>query len=130
MVFITNWWHSIAKQFGIGQRRSVLCISNGNYCESQQRVAITFTRKTTPAPTNIPSPFIVCEDRPIGNLMANINWYYTPTGGAKIPINTPLVDGATYYASQIGECGESVSRSEIVITLRATPPPVSLFNEI
>jgi hypothetical protein len=30
----------------------------------------------------------------------NILWYSTPFGGTPLPLNTPLVSGVTYYASQ------------------------------
>jgi len=45
----------------------------------------------------------------------NIIWYSAAVGGTQLPINTPLVDGSTYYASQ-NELGcESTTRLSVTV---------------
>jgi len=97
-------------------------------CESLTRFEVLTTAGITPPPSDIPSPYMICEAS-ISLVSGNTNWYLTPTGGSKLPNETKLIDGATYYASQIGQCGESVARTEVKIMIRKTPPPVSLVNE-
>ncbi len=49
-------------------------------------------------------------------------WYATPTGGMPLPLNTVLVNGGHYYASQtVGGC-ESATRFHVMVSV-VTPAP-------
>ncbi len=52
----------------------------------------------------------------------NIFWFDQEQGGIPLDIETPLVDGETYYATQLEPgCGESTSRLAVTVTLDTTP---------
>nr|MDA3847425.1 hypothetical protein [Vallitaleaceae bacterium] len=44
-------------------------------------------------------------------------WYDAPSGGSALPINTPLVDGVTYYVEIDNGACTSTSRTSVAITL-------------
>ncbi|MEJ1238018.1 Ig-like domain-containing protein [Chryseolinea sp. T2] len=96
-------------------------------CESSDRLKVTFSQIVIPAPAL--NDFPVCEGTPIGYLVANVNWYSAPSGGTKLPLNTTIISGTTYYASQLAACGESTVRTPVVLTVKTTPAPVPLLGE-
>lgn len=62
----------------------------------------------------------LCSDSTIANLTAtgtNIQWYSTSTGGTALASTTALVNGTTYYASQMVSGCESTNRLAVTITL-------------
>jgi len=93
--------------------------ANGIKC----RKNITITVVNTPSPTG-PSTQSLCNNTTIKDLVingSNIVWYATATSTTPLNINTPLVNGTTYFASQtIGGC-ESKSRFATLISIINVP---------
>jgi alpha-tubulin suppressor-like RCC1 family protein len=100
-----------------------------NGCESSTRLEIVTNAEITPAPTYIPSIKVLCGEFNIYTAFFNNPVYLTPTGGSRIPTETKVIDGNTYYVSEVGKCGESLARTKTVIKINRTPPPISLANE-
>jgi hypothetical protein len=78
---------------------SVAVTTNGVTCT--KRITITVL-PTTPAPTGA-NNYTMTQGATLANIAVtgqNILWYSTPFGGTPLPLNTPLVSGVTYYASQ------------------------------
>jgi len=71
----------------------------------------------TPAPTGNSSQSF-CSSQTLANLVvtgSNIQWYDAPTGGNLLPDTTVLVDGTTYYASQVVGACESTTRLPVTV---------------
>src|SRR5690606_41669475 len=52
----------------------------------------------------------------------SVHWHTAATDGTPFP--TPRSsDLGTYYAAQVGDNCESVSRTEVTVTITKTPPP-------
>ncbi len=102
-----------------------------NGCESSSRLEIVTNAEITPAPTYIASIREVCGEFNIYSVFSVLYnpVYLTPTGGSRIPIQTKVIDGNTYYVSEVGKCGESLARTKTVIKINRTPSPISLANE-
>ncbi|MCE2892870.1 MAG: T9SS type A sorting domain-containing protein [Flammeovirgaceae bacterium] len=69
-----------------------------------------------------------CTSATVGNLKANgtnVRWYSSPFGGMPLSMNTIVLSGSRYYASQFVNSCESISRFEItaLINNTQTPPP-------
>ena len=93
-----------------------LLVSSGTFdCPEDLKRYILFTGTITPLPSGIsPQPFVA--NYTLANLIvagSNVLWYSsqsqcaqniisktTQTNDVPLPLNTPLVNGATYYASQ------------------------------
>lgn len=81
----------------------------------------------TPVPPVAPFTQTLPFNSTLANLVVsgqNILWYANPTAGRSItelplPISTPLVNGATYYASQTVNGIESKERMPVTVTLSA-----------
>jgi hypothetical protein len=54
-----------------------------------------------------------------------VKWYAASTGGTALALNTPLVDGTTYYASQTLNGVESTTRLAVTATLVTQAAPAS-----
>jgi len=76
-----------------------------NSCESDQRTAINVSISTiTPPVGNTSQVFCALNNPTLADFIVtsqNITWYDSASGGSQLPQNTPLTDGATYYATQI-----------------------------
>ncbi len=95
--------------------------TNGNTC----RKSITITVKDTPAPTGTGSQ-LFCDDKSIGDLAVNgtaIIWYPTATSTSAINNNTPLVNGANYFATQTVDGCESTNRFQTTVSIVKVPSP-------
>jgi mucin-2 len=86
----------------------------------------------------------------VGDLVAsgNNNWYPTASSALALPLNTPLVNGQSYFATTVDPPCESLIRFEVVATLVApsnagtngtrnfcvaslsTTPPFNLFSQL
>lgn len=95
--------------------------TNGSTC----RKSITITVKNTPAPTGTGSQ-LFCDDKSIGDLAVNgtaIIWYPTSTSSSAINNNTPLVNGANYFATQTVDGCESTNRFQTTVSIVKVPSP-------
>jgi gliding motility-associated-like protein len=96
-------------------------------CESTTRLAVTVTISDPAAPTgNATQAFCAISNPTVASLTATgtgIQWYSTATGGTPLPVTTALVNGNTYYASQIiGGC-ESTTRLAVIVTVSDPAAP-------
>jgi hypothetical protein len=86
---------------------------------------------TTPAPTgNSVQNF--CNSATINDIIANgsiIKWYDASTDGNLLSIETPLVNGQTYYASQTVNGCESQSRLAVTAIIINTSEPTGFSTQ-
>ncbi|MNU64532.1 Beta-propeller repeat protein [compost metagenome] len=90
-----------------------------NGCESPDRFAVTVTVNQINTPTGSPEQFF-CDSISVNDLSivgSNIQWYTTPTGNILIDSSMNLVDGNTYYASQIINGCESIDRLAVTVII-------------
>lgn len=81
------------------------------------RKFITITVNNTPPPSGSFNQIMV-QGSILSNLVItgqNIQWYSTPFGGTPLPLNTLLVNGTTYYASQTINGCESQDRFPVIV---------------
>ena len=86
-------------------------------------VSITINDTTTPTGA-ITQAF--CDSANVADLIATgttIQWYEEPTGGSPLDPSTDLIDGETYYATQMDDITgcESSIRLEVTVTISTTP---------
>ena len=93
----------------------------------------TFTLvPVTPPPTGN-SPQTVCAGATLNQLQvtgSSIQWYANASGGSPISNATPLVNGATYYASQTVSGQESQTRLAVTVTLQYPPASAPALQNI
>jgi len=100
-------------------------------CASANSSAHTITVNAIPsAPTgNATQTFCTGNNPKVSDLTAsgsNIKWYNAAAAGSVFASNTPLVNGATYYASQTVSGCESSSRLSVTATiLTCTGPDIA-----
>ena len=96
-------------------------------CESK-KVPIKVIAPTVNPPIADALQYVCKENKPtIANLSpngSNINWYLSPTGGGKLPLNTPLTE-TKYYATITLNC-ESQQRLEV--NVKFDNPPLPTLN--
>ncbi len=84
----------------------------------------TFTLvPVTPPPTGN-SPQTVCAGATLNQLVvtgSSIQWYANASGGSPLSNATPLVNGATYYASQTISGQESQTRLAVTVNVISAP---------
>lgn len=94
-------------------------------CESAERLAVLVTISATPAPVGSAAQSFCANATPtVGDLDAsgdNIIWYSEATGGTALSSGTPLVGGATYYATQTNTDCESTDRLAVQVTVHPSP---------
>jgi uncharacterized delta-60 repeat protein len=103
-----------------------------NNCESTSRLAVTVSIIITPTPTGT-STQTFCTGATLASLVANgttIKWYSSAIGGTQLNINTPLVNGSIYYASQTVSGCESTSRLSVTVNITNSPAPSGSTNQI
>lgn len=89
------------------------------------RVAVTVNIGATLPP--IASAQTFCNSGNVSDLVATgtaIKWYSNATVGLSLVGTTALTSG-TYYASQTTSCGESASRTAVVVTINTTAVPIA-----
>ncbi len=101
----------------------------GDNCESVARTAVdvTITKTPPPALTELEQVFCEIDAATVADLnedgaTGTVIWYTAATGGTALLPTAALVDG-TYYAAQVGDNCESVSRTAVEVTITKTPPP-------
>lgn len=91
-----------------------------NNCESL-RVPVLINIQNTPPPTGTTTQtFCSTLNATINDLVvngSNLIWYNSNSSTTVIPSTTPLVNGSTYYASQVINNCESVNRLAITVNL-------------
>jgi uncharacterized repeat protein (TIGR02543 family) len=101
-------------------------------CESISRTAVTVYI----GPVVLDAPVIKTPQRfcgaPVLADMAtdgsSIKWYDVPTGGVDLHLNTPLIDGKTYFAALTSGTCESINRTEVKVTIGSTPPDAPVIT--
>jgi gliding motility-associated-like protein len=95
-------------------------------CESLTRFPINVIIKTPSSPTgNLNQLF--CNSATIANLSItgqNIRWYSSATGGTTLSNSTTLINGSSYYSSQIINGCESLIRTPVLVTVFSVPIPI------
>ena len=102
-------------------------------CQSTIRLAVTVTVGTAPTPTTTDTTqdFCLLNNPTVANLLVNevgVIWFSTATGTIVVPANTPLVNGATYYAALLDVASGCTSgvRLAITVTVGNAPTPTTL----
>ena len=92
-------------------------IYTDNGCSWSSSYGGMITVNSTPAPTGANNQTMI-QGFTITNLVVtgqNIVWYSTPFEGTPLTLNTPLVNGTTYYASQTINGCESQDRLPVTV---------------
>lgn len=113
-----------------GKSYFVTANNTTNNCQSSKRavVVVSVSKTSTVTSTNLTPVFCKKEAPTIANLKATTNggnlvWYSSETGGLKLPQNTPLENGKSYFAVEsIGNC-ESTTRLQFDVTVTSPPMP-------
>ncbi len=97
-----------------------------NSCESPRR-SVNVIINSTPVPTGQAAQAF-CNSGTIINLVAvgtDIKWYSSEFGGSPLAGMTPLLDGVSYYGTQVLNSCESPVRLKVTASINtmATPPP-------
>lgn len=106
-----------------------------NGCESAVRLDVVATvSSSTPLPVAVtPQTFCSGTNPTIASLAVtgtDIKWYVMGNGGAALPANTPLADGAGYYATQTLNGCESMPRVFVAVFVKNTPlTPIGLASQ-
>jgi gliding motility-associated-like protein/uncharacterized repeat protein (TIGR01451 family) len=98
-------------------------------CESSNRLAVTVSVGDAPTPTttNNNQDFCLVDSPTVADIQVNetVTWYDAPTGGTPYDTTAPLIDGTTYFASQIiGSC-ESSQRLAVLVQVGDAPTPTT-----
>ncbi|MFM2265555.1 MAG: hypothetical protein RLZ77_975, partial [Bacteroidota bacterium] len=119
----------------IWARASSSAFSYSYHGNTNRGIALaTFTLIPTPTPPAAPTGQqnqTFCSGATLAQLAVtgtSIQWYAVATGGAPLPITTPLVNGTTYYASQTVNGLESISRLAVTATVNTAPAAPSSIN--
>lgn len=104
-----------------------------NNCESTTRLAVTVSVFNTPPPTTTDDnqDFCIQDDPRVSDIDVNeagVTWFDMPTGGTAFGANESLIDGQTYYGTQILNGCESTSRLAVTVNVYNTPPPTTNDN--
>ncbi|MDR2979788.1 MAG: hypothetical protein LBV02_05060 [Bacteroidales bacterium] len=107
-----------------------LIVDYGNGCVSWDDIKITTLTCCAPVPLPVTSPQTFCVGSTVSDLQAEgeedgiIHWYrLTGTDTVRLPGNTLLEDGATYYATQQIDSCESVIHDTIKALVVIIPKP-------
>lgn len=111
-----------------GQTYYVEQVLNG--CTSASRASITVTIIETPAPTVVNSTQSFCslDNKTLADFAiigTDVKWYNASTGGVVLPVNTAIVEGTTYFASQTINGCESVLRVQVIPTINVISAPTT-----
>ncbi len=100
-------------------------------CESTTRLEVNVVINNTGAPTGTVTQTF-CNSASISNLSAtgtSIQWYAASSGGSPLTGSTALVNGATYYASQIISGCESTTRLAVNVVINNTGAPIGTVTQ-
>jgi len=105
-------------------------------CTSFERLEVTVEFENVAAPVLSDTIQTFCESdfATIADLDSNglsLNWYDAQIGGNLLASNTPLTDGMTYYAAQLGAYCESTVRIALNVIIESIPAPTtSASNQV
>src|SRR5690606_32115689 len=93
-----------------------------NNCESIDRLEVTVSISEVLAPSigNDNPLFCIDEEATLADIMvigSNVKWYASLIDTTPLEINTPLVNGVTYYATQTINGCESVERLAVTVKI-------------
>ena len=103
----------------------------GTNCESSTQLEIFVVFERIAPPTAQETTQVFCQSSfglTVADIVINepgIVWYDALVGGNMIPSSTPLVNGQTYYAAQLGTNCESEGRLAITVTIHDLPAPTT-----
>ncbi len=101
----------------------------GNGTAISSTVPVLVGTCVTPVAPTATSPQTFCGSATVTNLVANgnsIQWYSTASNGAALLQETAIVNGTSYFASQIIGGLESTTRAEVVVSI--TPSSDNVTN--
>nr|WP_294858390.1 T9SS type A sorting domain-containing protein [uncultured Fluviicola sp.] len=101
---------------------------NGSCTSARTAVTASVTTTATPSAN---SNQVFCNEGILGDISitgTSINWYDASSAGNLLPIGTPLVNGAVYYASQTVAACES-GRIAVTVAINTTPAPSGTANQ-
>lgn len=104
---------------------SYYAAQQGTYCESTVRLMIYALVQDVPAPTtnNANQSFCSADNPTVADLNVNepnVTWY--DAAGNPVSSTTALVNGATYYAAQVGANCESSQQLAVTVAIDNTSP--------
>lgn len=100
-----------------------------NSCEST-RVPVTVSVNSTSTPTGTATQSF-CNSATVADIAVTgvgVNWYSSALGGTVLASTTPLVNGASYFASQTINSCSSPTRFSVLVTI--IPPITPIFSSI
>ncbi|MFY7880425.1 MAG: kelch repeat-containing protein [Lacibacter sp.] len=109
----------LAAQTKLSNGKSYFATQTNNGCESTDRFEVMVLIKSTNSPLG-QSPQIVCNQGMISNLVVEgieLRWYDAQLNGNILSITDQLIDGKSYYVSQIVDGCESNERLTIKVHL-------------
>lgn len=93
-------------------------------------LTVEITESLVPAPDGLNSQSFT-EGQTLADIVVsgeNIQWYSSANGTTPLPLNTPLVNGVTYYATQTVNGTESVARLAVTVTVALGVSENQLLN--
>lgn len=93
-------------------------------------LTIEITESLVPAPDGLNSQSFT-EGQTLADIVVsgeNIQWYSSANGTTPLPLNTPLVNGVTYYATQTVNGTESAARLAVTVTVALGVSENQLLN--
>lgn len=93
-------------------------------------LTVEITESLVPAPDGLNSQSFT-EGQTLADIVVsgeNIVWYSSANGTTPLPLNTPLVNGVTYYATQTVNGTESAARLAVTVTVALGVSENQLLN--
>ena len=106
---------------------------NSSQCATTTTMTINVISNISPPTGSSTQVFCYNPTPTIAELNATgitIQWYASTTGGSALPLNTPLVNGSTYYASQTVNACESINRFPVLVTINSPNSPIVNSNQV
>ncbi|MGY6520729.1 MAG: Ig-like domain-containing protein, partial [Mongoliitalea sp.] len=100
-------------------------------CESARKEVRASIIRVQPAVAEEEQQFCESESPTVGSLFAvgdEIRWYSSPTGGQMLSDSEQLINGQTYYATNVVDGCESSERIAVLVDVR--PCEVEVFNMV
>ncbi|WP_333854495.1 T9SS type B sorting domain-containing protein [Epilithonimonas sp.] len=117
----------IPNTYNVRYKNAIGCISDPT------QVVINSYVNTTPTPlAAVQQNFCIQNQSTIAEIKitgTSVKWYDSPLGGSLLPVTTLLVDGKTYFASQIVATCES-NRIPVTVSILATSPPTGDLKQL